>query len=606
MMQGLRDNMKIIIWITAIVFLVGFGILELGGVLDSNRTGQAPAGIIAEINGEPIRLDAFNNTYNGMLRKLEQSRELQPGEDAYVREQAWQMLVRNTLMAQEARKRGIGVTPDEIKMALRVAPPDVIMEAEGFKTNGQFDYRKYLAELDNPNSQVPWAQVEALVAETLPVQKLQEVVIAAAKVSEGDIRERYAYQTERLKVRLVQFPPDSFSVDTTKIGDADIQAYYKAHPQEFSGPREVKVSVLLVPRKPDESDIAAVRERLQGVLDQARATPDSFPRLAATYSEMPSAKIGGDVGTERLLDDLPPASRKALENLSVGQVSDIAQDERALRIFRLDKRDEDPATKRPRVRYSEIAMDINPGPNAVRAIRELTVKARKEAEREGFGPVATRYQFRTFDSMWFGMGQSGNQMLERFPEVESWMFQDKIGAISRPVPSENGWFLYKIVDRRDEGVRPFDKIKADVKVALIRSMRLDRAREAAAKARGELAAGGADAAVAQANHGRAVVADAVTRSGFISSIGAREARVVGALFAGPTGAWSQPLTGEAGVYVALVESHPVPTEEDFRSKEQQIRESLLNERRQLLYTEWMLDVRRKAKIKDYRESYFDA
>ena len=60
MMQSLRDNMKIIIWITAIIFLVGFGILQLGGVLDSGRNGQAPAGIIAEINGEPIRMDVFS------------------------------------------------------------------------------------------------------------------------------------------------------------------------------------------------------------------------------------------------------------------------------------------------------------------------------------------------------------------------------------------------------------------------------------------------------------------------------------------------------------------------------------------------------------------
>ena len=605
MMQALRDNMKIIIWITAIIFLVGFGILELGGVLDSQRGGQAPAGVIAEINGEPIRMDAFTNTYNGMLRKLEQSRQLQPGEDAYVREQAWQMLVRNTLMAQEARRRGIGATPEEIKMALRVAPPEIITEAEGFKTNGQFDYRKYLSELDNPNSQVPWAQVEALVAETLPVQKLQEVVIAAAKVSDGGVRERFALSYERLKVRLLQFPPDSFSVDTTRIGDAELKAYYKGHPDEFSGPREVKVGVLLAPRKPDESDYAAVKERLRGVLEQARATPDSFAKLAATYSDLPSAHIADDPGTERFLDDMTPASRNGLRNVGPGQFSDIVQDERSLRFYWVISRELDPATKREKVKYREIGMEVIPGPNAVRALREEATKARKEAEREGFAAVATRHGFRTFESQWFAMGQSGNQMLDRFPEVEAWMFQAKIGSVSRAVPSENGWFFYRINDRRDEGVRPFDKIKADVKVAVIRSMKLDRAREAAEQARAALAGGAGDEVVAQAHHGKAVTADAVQRNGFLGSLAIREARVTGALFAMPTGAWSKPLTGEGGVYVAQVETRTIPTEEEFRSKEQQLREALLNERRQTLFTEWLQDVRRRAKIKDYRENYFD-
>jgi len=604
MMQSLRDNMKIIIWITAIIFLVGFGILQLGGVLDSGRTGQGPTGVIAEINGEPVRMDVFSNTYNGMIGRLK--RELQPGEDAYVREQAWQMVVRNTLMAQEAKRRGIGATPEEIKMAVRLAPPDVITQAEGFKTNGQFDYRKYLAELDNPNSQVPWAQVEALVAETLPVQKLQEAVIAAAKVSEGDIRERFALESERLKVHLLQFPSDSFSVDTTRIGDADIEGYYKSHPEEFSGPQEVQVAVLLVPRKPDEGDYAAVRERLRGVLEQARATPDSFPKFARTYSEGSNAAMGGDNGIGRLLDELPPAVRNGLRNVPAGQISDIVQDERSLHIFQVQKRETDPATKGERIQYRDILMNVTPGPNAVRAIRELTGKARTEAEREGFGPVATRHGFRTYDSQWFSMGQSGNSILERFPDVEAWMFRARIGSISRAVPSENGWFLYKILDRRDEGVRPFDKIRRDVKLALIRSMKVDRARQAAAEARALVTAGSTEAQAAAAHHGRPVVADAVTRNGFLGSIGVREPHVIGALFPLANATWSQPLSGEAGVYLAFIESRTTPTEEEFRGKEQQIRESLLNERRQALYTEWMQDVRRRAKIKDYRENYFDA
>ena len=64
MMQGLRDNMKLIIWITAIVFLVGFGILELGGVMDFKGAGATggPTGLIAEINGKPVRYELFQQT----------------------------------------------------------------------------------------------------------------------------------------------------------------------------------------------------------------------------------------------------------------------------------------------------------------------------------------------------------------------------------------------------------------------------------------------------------------------------------------------------------------------------------------------------------------
>jgi parvulin-like peptidyl-prolyl isomerase len=405
---------------------------------------------------------------------------------------------------------------------------------------------------------------------------------------------------------MLQFSPDSFTVDTTRIGSADIEAYYKGHPDEFSGPEEVKVGVLLIPRKPDESDFAAARERLRGVLDMARATPDSFPSLARAYSEMPTATRGGDPGNDRFIDDLNPIVRNGLKNVAAGQISDVVQQERSVHIFKVETRGVDPDSKREKVRYREIMMRVNPGPNAVRAIRELTAKARREAEREGFGSVATRHGFRTYDSQFFSIGKSGNTVLERFPEVEAWMFRARIGSLSRPVPSENGWFLYKILERWDEGVRPLAKITDEAKEGLIRSLKIERAREAAAQARAALAAGGAESVVAGGLRGRSDFAEGLTRSGYISVLGAREPKVVGALFSTPVATWSQPLVGDAGAYLAFVESRTTPTEEEFRAQEQQIRESLLQERQQMLYTEWMQDVRRRAKIKDYRESYFDA
>ena len=239
MMQSMRDNMKVIIWATAIVFLVGFGVLQLGGVLNPPSGRGGPAGVIARINGEPVRYEEFNGMYQNILNSVRQSREIKEGEDSYIREQAWSDMVTSKLVQQEVRRRGITVTADEIKTMIRASPPEFVMQAPGFQTNGQFDYRKYLAELDNPNSQVPWAQVEDYVAQTLPQQKLQQEIVATAKVSEADVRERFQLVNDKMKVRYISFAADSFPVDTTKIGGADIETYYRTHPEEFTGPPEV-------------------------------------------------------------------------------------------------------------------------------------------------------------------------------------------------------------------------------------------------------------------------------------------------------------------------------------------------------------------------------
>lgn len=606
MMQGLRDNMKIIIWITAIVFLVGFGILELGGVMDFQNAGgsSGPTGVIAEVNGTPVRYELFQQTYSQMVSELQQQREMREGEDAYIREQAYQQVVRNALLEQEAKRRGITTSPDEIKSAIRYSPPQFIVQSQAFNTNGQFDYRKYLAELDNPNSQVPWAEVEALVASQLPLQKLQEQVIAAAKVSDGDVRDRYLLQNERLTLQFVRFAPDSFPVDTTKIGGADIESYYKAHPEEFTGPEEAKVQVVLVPRPPDESDFAAARERLRPIVDELRASPDSFEARARIYSEIASATRGGAIPAPTPLDEMRPIFRAGLANVQPGQVSDILQEERSLHVFRVDTRHMDPVRKKEMILYHEIAVRVAPGPTATRNALEKAKAFVKEAEKGAMSAAATKYGFRTIESAYFAPGKSQNEVFQRFPDLETWVFTAKLNSVSRPIPSETGWYVYQILDRRKAGVRPLEQVSADVKKAVIRSLQMQRATAAAEQARAALLAGAKEEEVAARFNGTTGNANGVTRNGFIGPLG-QDPKMVGRLMTLPAGQWTPVLAGRPGAVVFKITGHDVPNEEEFQKSAAQIRENMLAERRQVLFVEWMDKLRRSAKVKDYRENYFD-
>jgi len=607
MMQGLRDNMKIIIWLTAIVFLVGFGILELGGVMDFQGAGKSsagPTGVIAEINGKPVRNEVFQQTYSQMVDELRQTRELHEGEDAYIREQAWQQIVRNTLLEQEAKSRGIKSSPEEIKSAIRYSPPQFVVKSPAFQTNGQFDYRKYVAELDNPNSQVPWAQVEALVGSQLPLQKLQEEVIAGAKVSDGDVRDRFLLQNERLTLSYIRFAPDSFPIDTTKIGGADIESYYKAHPDEFTGPEEAKLQVARVPRLPDESDFGAARERLRPIWDELKAAPDSFEARAKIYSEISSNVRGGALPAPMPFDDLRPIFRTGLANVAPGQISEILQEERSLHIFRVDARQTDPVQKRETILYHEIAVRVAPGPNASRATLEKAKDFIKEAEKRELIAAATKRGYRTVESSYFAQGKSQNDVFQRFPDLETWAFTARLGSISRAVPSETGWYVYEIVDRRKAGVRPLEQVSADVKKAVVRSLQMQRASATAEQARAAVAAGAKGDEAAKRFNGTTGRADGVTRNGFIGSIG-QDPNLVGRLMGMTAGAWTPVLTGVPGAVLFHIDGHELPNEQEFQKMATQLRENLLAERRQVLFVEWMDSLRRTAKVKDYRENYFD-
>ncbi len=603
MMQSMRDNMKLVIWITAIVFMVGFGILQLGGVLSQPQT-HGPTGVIAEVNGEPIRYSDFERVYKGMADQVRQQRELQEGEDSYIREQAWQEILRNTLMMQAAKRYHITVTPEEVKASIRYSPPSILMQAPAFQTNGRFDYKKYIAELENPNSQLPWDQVAQYVTDMLPMQKLQEIVTARAKVSEGDLHDRFLLTNEKLDLNVMRFDPDSFAVDTSKVGGADVETYYKAHSDEFSGPPEAILAVGLVRRAPNEADFSAARERMQGILDQVKALPDSFPHYARTYSELETASRGGEAPGDAYLTDLHPEFRDAFRNLKQGEISGILRSTRSLHIFKVEKRYTDPTTKKDKYHYREIAIVVYPGADAVQAARRNVDAFIKEAHRDGVLKTATRMGVQATTTGWFTEGHSGNDVFDRFPEIETWVFKARIGSVSRPVPYQSGWFVYQILDRHAQGLRPLASITDRVRTAVIRSLRMERAKAAAEQARAAVLAGMAPKDAAAKFGGRLLEAKGVTRNGFMGLVG-HDAEIAGQLMTFPTGEWGPVLTGDPGALVPYVENHVRPSEEDFKKEAPQLRQNMLQEKRQVLFTEWMQDLRKRAKVQDYRENFFE-
>ena len=83
-------------------------------------------------------------------------------------------------------------------------------------------------------------------------------------------------------------------------------------------------------------------------------------------------------------------------------------------------------------------------------------------------------------------------------------------------------------------------------------------------------------------------------------------KAVGELLNVPDQSWSPVITGEQAVFIAHIDSHVKPTEEQYESQKVAIRQSLMNERRRVVFDEWMQQIRREAKIEDYREEYFEA
>lgn len=161
------------------------------------------------------------------------------------------------------------------------------------------------------------------------------------------------------------------------VTDAELAAAYAAHRDRFTMPAEIRLAVIRLgfPARADEDRKAAVRERADAVLAEARATAaseTSFSELARRHSEDQATRYrGGDAGwlAQGTTGDWPAEVLSAAWALETpGQFAPVVVTSNACHVVRLTGR------RPPRLRPLE---------EAAEALRhELAVERRRAAEQE--------------------------------------------------------------------------------------------------------------------------------------------------------------------------------------------------------------------------------
>jgi len=146
---------------------------------------------------------------------------------------------------------------------------------------------------------------------------------------EGQAREQLMLKALEARVREVAAPTDSA-----------LQAFYDTHPDKFTTPQRLNLSVILLkvqPSAPASAWEAAEREakRIRAKLDSGA----DFAQLAEMHSGDPSAENGGSLGFVHQ-GMLSEEAQRAVDLMSEGGVSDVVVLLQGVALFRLNERQE--------------------------------------------------------------------------------------------------------------------------------------------------------------------------------------------------------------------------------------------------------------------------
>ncbi len=344
MLDNLRANKGGIItylflFAIIIVFIVSFG----PGSLDKGCTAGRSATWAARVNGTTIPAASYERAYQNLLRGLQQqagpafSREL--AEQMGLQTMALDQLVERTLAVDEAGRRGLAITDDQLASTIMALP--------AFETGGHFDRDLYQRTVSSVYGSP--ARFEAELREELLRQRVMAAVRETVKVPEAEVHQAWADEHDRASLLFVRFPAAAAAAEVRPPSAAEvtafaasargrIEAFYAANPARFDEPRRVRARHILVALPADATDaqVAAARARIDGLAARL-ARGEDFAKVAAEASDDRNTRAhGGDLGVvaEGLVEK--PFADAALA-LAAGTVSAPVRTRAGWHLIRVDE-----------------------------------------------------------------------------------------------------------------------------------------------------------------------------------------------------------------------------------------------------------------------------
>lgn len=696
LMTQIRNNLSKAFAVFAVFFIV-YIVLDWGMDIGDRQRGGG-GDVIGKVGGTEISYREFSE----LLRAQSDAYRQQTGNDPddqteqQIRSQVWNSITQQALIELELERLGITVTDDEIRdILLGSNPPEAI--ANQFKDSlGVFNRAAYDRAVADPQNSQAWIQVERDLRRQRRIEKLQSILFASMRITDGELRQRFIDQNVTMEADYVLFDPNRLVPDSMiVVADSDIERHYNMTQDEFKVRAARKLKYVLFNLAPTGEDSAIVLAEMDRLTTQLNSGMD-FMELARSYSEIPPEEKWVKHG--ELTRQRETAAFSARKGAVVGPVAD-ADGYHLIKV--LDERKGEGEF----VRASHILLNAVSGPDSVAQIekaRSLLQQVRGGAdfaalarehsqdvsnkeqggelgwtgrggwvapfERAAFGakvgdvvgPVRTQFGWHLIkltgrDSRELKVVQlsmkvkasprsvdlayqraddfsvlAADEGFEKSAELSAYevretpeftkggfipglgvndavmnfAFTGNLNANSTPMTVAGGVAVFKVSSIREEGIRPLEDVKGIVRSQVVRKKKMDQLRERVNTFYATLTPSTNLLPAAQSLQNVNAQKSGPFKAGEAPLGVGRDYAFIGTALALNPGDLSRPFEGARGHYIVKLTSKTPFDTLKFSNDRNTLRDQLLQEKQNRLFSEWLTALREKAEIEDYRDRFF--
>ena len=301
LMTSMREKMHVVLWALLAMFILSMTIGGLVGganVLDILAGNVDPRTTIAQINGEDISPDYFNQLVS---QQLEQARsngqKLNDFQIRRARDTAWDNMLQDVLVSQEVKRLNISASNEEVMYHLENNPPPFLQQNPSFQTDGVFDWDKYRTALASPQGD-EWLPIESFMKNTyVPNFKLQKLLDESIIITERNIKNEFIKRNVNYTISGIHITSGKVPVEESEPSDSEIREEYNKSKSDFKHDELRSVSYVSWKKEPAKNDSVSVQKLATAIYERAKEG-EEFATLANEYSVDPGNQgtKGGDLG----------------------------------------------------------------------------------------------------------------------------------------------------------------------------------------------------------------------------------------------------------------------------------------------------------------------
>ena len=599
LMTQMRRSMPLILWILVIAF-VGTIIFSwgMGGFKE-----RVKPGIVGIINGNEISREFYDRLVNQEIENKKQQTGMipDPATERNIRNQTWDALIEETIVAGEIDKRGITVSDSEIVMMMLNNPFDYIVQSEYFQTDGRFDITKYHAFLQDPRSKEQVIYWEQSYRQNLSRQKFLNQIISTVEVTSYELMRRFEERNVMGKAKFLKFPVDSFEIDSASITEQMIEDYYFSNMDNYKEPAQRRIVYAQITNLPTDQDSMEIRT-LGREIKERLDNQEDFGRLAILYSDHHTSADSGKLGWTPKLR-LEESAEAAVWAIDVGEYTDAVEGRYGIQIYKVkDRKKIDGELQND---LSIIQLKFVPSSDTKDMIVNKMLNFAEDIVENDFLLTAQSYDLEVDSSGFFGW----NPFIPGLGKMKSavdFSFNNPVGSTSELYPLRNGWLVLKVIGAVAENYSPLEKVRDDIYEVLAKNKKLELA-TASCQSFLDALVDKSDWVKEAEEKGLEIfeTENEFRLDDYIPDVG-REPVFNSLLFRSKVGELNGPIVGkEACFAVELTEILPFDSTA-FNAGLKDYMPSMLQGKQESVYKEWLESVKKKAKIEDFRYKYYRA